>query len=107
MLMTFRSDAAANITMFGSVGLQLVDMMGYPNTKNGAIRAENISDALNRLQAGLDNGAETHPTHNHLEDNEDEAQTEEPVSLGHRAVPLIDMLKAAIKDECGIMWESK
>jgi hypothetical protein len=27
-----------------------------------------------------------------------------PVSLSHRALPLIELLKAAARDECSVMW---
>ena len=31
---------------------------------------------------------------------------EPPVSLPHRALPLIELLKAAAKAECNVMWDS-
>jgi hypothetical protein len=30
---------------------------------------------------------------------------EAPVNIGSRAFPLVELLKAAIKDECEVMWE--
>ncbi|SBS33615.1 hypothetical protein MAQ5080_02627 [Marinomonas aquimarina] len=109
MLMTFRCNAYANIMMFGSVGLQLVKMMGYGESSSGAIKAEDIPQALARLQTGLSNTPEDieQPDLEQDEDEEDEEQQEVVVSLAKRALPLIEMLNAATRDECGIMWESK
>ena len=38
------------------------------------------------------------------DDNEEEV-VEVPVNIGSRAFPLVELLKAAIKDECEVMWE--
>ncbi|MFA0153982.1 DUF1840 family protein, partial [Vibrio sp. 10N.261.46.C10] len=38
------------------------------------------------------------------DDNEEEV-IEVPVNIGSRAFPLVELLKAAIKEECEVMWE--
>lgn len=106
MLMTFRSDAHANITMFGSVGLQLINMMGYGDSHSGAIQSEDIPDVLERLQSAIaQQKASAQPQQD--SDDEDGEVKEQPVSIANRALPLIDMLNAAKRDECAIMWENK
>ncbi|RDL43530.1 DUF1840 domain-containing protein [Marinomonas piezotolerans] len=104
MLITFRSNAYANITMFGSVGLQMISMMGYGSQTSGAIKAEDIPQALEKLMSALAaekvNGT---PVDADLDENE---QDTPPISLANRAVPLIDMLKAANQEDSHIMWDN-
>ncbi|MBM6551472.1 DUF1840 domain-containing protein [Marinomonas ostreistagni] len=104
--MTFRSDAHANITMFGSVGMQLVNMMGYGDSRSGAIQADDIPEVLQRLQSALAQQKANAQPEQEPED-EDGEPAEQPVSIANRALPLIDMLKAASREECAIMWEGK
>ena len=103
MLIVFKCQACANITMFGSVAQQLIQMMGSGNTIPGAITAENVPDALKRLQSALSRYKETDDQQSSTD--EDDEQSEPSVSLAHRAIPLIDMLKAAIEDEADVIWE--
>lgn len=107
MLMTFQSNAYADITMFGEIGLEMVAMMGHRKTASGAIKAEGIPQALEHLTSALSLvKANTEQTQRYDEEDDDE-QDELPISLANRAVPLIKMLNAAIKEECHVMWESK
>lgn len=105
MLITFKCQACANITMFGSVAQQLIQMMGSGNAIPGAITADNVPDALNRLQSALSRYKETADQQSSLDEDEDDEQSEPSVSLAHRAIPLIDMLKAAIEGDADVIWE--
>ncbi|WP_425641668.1 DUF1840 domain-containing protein [Marinomonas gallaica] len=102
MLMTFQCNASADITMFGSVGLKMVTMMGQPETKSGAIKAENIPHALEQLKAAVTHEKENDQS---MKSNNNAEQEEPTVSLATRAVPLIEMLNAAIQEDCPIMWQ--
>lgn len=53
MLITFRSKAWSNITMFGDSALMLLNMMGHSGTVPGALRAGEIPAALVRLEQAL------------------------------------------------------
>ncbi len=50
MLVTFRTKAYANVTMFGNVALEMIKMMGHSETVPGAITAENVPTDLNNLK---------------------------------------------------------
>ena len=50
MLITFKCDAYADITMFGDVARQPLKMIGNSGTVPGAILAEDVPDALDRLK---------------------------------------------------------
>jgi len=101
MLITFKSEAYANITMFGDVGLSLLKLMGH-STVPGSILAEDVPEALARLKSAVTVDKITQPQA--IEDNRD---TNAPVnvSLAKRAIPLIEMLTAAAADECDVMWD--
>jgi len=99
MLVKFSTDVHADITMFGDVALSMLKMMGHSPTVPGAILAADVPAALSKLKAAIEAGKEPAP----IEPQDDE---DEPVvSMAHRAMPLIDLLTAAEKAECNVMWE--
>jgi hypothetical protein len=98
MLVTFTTPAYADITMFGDVAIAMLKMMGHSGTVPSAIRAEDVPEALRRLKAAVATGKAPPP---HVDKDEDEP----PVSTEHRAMPLIDLLTAATRDGCGVMWK--
>jgi len=98
MLVTFTTDAYADITMFGDVALALLKMMGHSGTVPSAILVADVPVALSRLTAGIE-AAKAAPS------VDDEDEDEPQVSLSHRALPLINLLTAAVKDGCDVMWK--
>lgn len=103
MLVTFRTDAYANITMFGDVAVSLLRMMGHSGTVPSAIRADDVPAALRRLKTAVEkHKAEGgSPPKGPQEDDGEEP----PVSLAQRAFPLIELLEAAAKRKCDVMWD--
>jgi len=97
MLITFRTDAYADITMFGDVALGLLKLMGHSATVPGAILAADVPAALQRLQAGVTAAPQSGAA---ADDNADEPS----VSLSHRALPLIKLLEAAVAAKSDVMW---
>lgn len=98
MLVTFTTDAHANITMFEGDALTMLKMMGHSATVPGAILAADVPAALSRLTAAIDAEKISSPVENENED------TDEPVvSMTNRGLPLIDLLTAA-KAGCNVMW---
>ncbi len=102
MLVTFSSPAYANITMFGNVALHLLKLMGCRETVPGAMYAEDVPAALQRLQAAI--GADSQLPQAEQVTVEEDGDT--AVSLSLRALPLIEMLKASVKEESNVMWKS-
>jgi len=112
MLITFSCKASGNVVMFGDVAKQMLKMMGYCETIPGAIYAEDVPIALLHLQQAItrihrqeisvQKGADTKG-----EDaaEYDELDVEPVISLNTRAMPLIEMLKVAKREQCPIMWE--
>jgi hypothetical protein len=99
MLITFKSRAYANITMFGDVGMKMLEMMAFGTRVPGAINAEDVVQALDNLKQELT----IIPTHLQAAGAEDEDQPS--TSLHTRALPLLELLEAAIADESAVRWE--
>ncbi len=98
MLVTFTTEAYADITMFGDVGLSMLKMIGHSATVPGAIRAEDVPAALERLTAAVNANPSAATTANNDAD-------EPNVSLKNRALPLIELLTAAAKDKVFVSWK--
>lgn len=102
MLITFTCKEYENITMFGDIAKRLLTLMGQSGTVPGAIVAEDIPAALSSLQKGIEGSKSTQSSITNQSNNADE---EPEVSLAHRALPLINMLKAAKTHHCNVMWK--
>jgi hypothetical protein len=101
MLVTFSSPAYGDITMFGDVAIRLLKMMGHSGTVPSALYAEDVQPALVCLEAALEQLPEPKAS---MKDEEDDngAPT---VSLSHRAMPLLELLRAAVKGKSNVMWD--
>ena len=103
MLIKFKTTASyPEITMFGEVALKLLALMGRSSKVPSAINAEDIPAALESLRKGVaeaDAALEDQPPH------EEEEGEERRVSLHNRAVPLVEMLEAAQREDVPVMWE--
>jgi len=98
MLVTFTTDAYADITMFGDVSLALLKMMGHSASVPGAILAADVPAVLSRLTAAI-NAENTAPP------VADKDADEPGVSMAKRALPLIHLLTAAAKARTDVMWK--
>jgi hypothetical protein len=104
MLVTFTCKAYADITMFGDVALGMLRLMGHSETVPGALLAEDVPAALDRLRRAVE-AAKAEPAQKPSEGSADDAWKEPPVSLAHRALPLIELLSAAARQKCDVMWK--
>ena len=110
MLVTFKTSAYSDITMFGTAAVSLLKLMGQSGNVPGALLAADIPHALQTLQTGLaklsaanlsDDSADSHAQHAGVSD-EDDAK---PVALHTRAGPLINLLEAAIAAGENVLWD--
>ncbi|WP_321323048.1 DUF1840 domain-containing protein [Thiomicrorhabdus sp.] len=99
MLVTFRTEAHAGITMFGDVAKLMLKKMGHSETIPGAILAEDVPAVLDRLTNAIKVDAGTSTEINKS------AWDDQSVSQQSRAMPLIELLKAAAEQECDVMWD--
>ncbi len=104
MLITFKTPAHADITMFGDVAKALIRMMGHSGSVPSAILAEDVPAALARLKSAVEASPETPLDPEH--DDADDDSRAQSVSLKHRALPLIHLLETAARDKENVMWDT-
>ena len=102
MLVTFRTKAYSNITLFGDVAVTLLKLMGHSGTVPSAIKAEDVPAALGRLRAAI---AKQKTAPRDAEQDQDD-DVEPVVALAHRALPLMELLQAAAAQNSDVMWDS-
>ena len=85
--------------MFGDVGLKMLEMMGFGTSMPGAIGAADVARALDNLQQGLSQLPDT------LQPAGAEDEDQPSTSLRTRALPLLELLEAAVADESAVRWE--
>ncbi len=87
--------------MFGDVAIKLLTLMGHSGTVPSAIGPEDIPKALRRLKKAIGEEEAATPEEDGIENDDPE---EEFVSLRNRALPLIQLLEAAEKEQVAVMW---
>jgi hypothetical protein len=112
-LVVFRSKAAAEIFMFAETAHRLLQIVGQTDFVRGVIRADEVGPALDRLTAAVEQekGA-LHEQRTRREQDErhgdahGDAHDERlvPITLGQRAFPLIEMLRAAQRKRVDVTW---
>jgi hypothetical protein len=109
MLITFTSKSAADVLMYETHAKPLLDLLGK-DTQRGVITAEETSDAIARIESAIAAskqapGAMPHgPVSDVSADDEDNALAERSVSFAARAFPLLEMLRAAQRQQQFVMW---
>jgi len=104
MLVTFSCEVYADITLFGEVAQRLLGLMGHSGTVPGAILAEEVHSALERLKSAIE-AEKPAPVADASGDGRRGDPDERAVSLRHRALPLMELLAAAAKEHCNVMWQ--
>lgn len=102
MLVTFRTKAHADITMFGNVAVDLLKLAGMTGTVPTAILADDIPSVIARLEAGLAQRNATIPDDAAVkaaggvrDPSKYDSDAEPAVPLGNRALPLLALLRDA------------
>lgn len=97
-MITFKSPAYASIPMLQNNAMRLLDMMGFGHAVPGAIDDAHVPEALQNLQQALQR---LPPLAADESDDDDQPK----ISLHTRALPLLELLEAAIRDETYVRWE--
>jgi hypothetical protein len=102
MLVTFKSKAAGDITMFAEHAEALLAVvgktLGASGPDRGIITAAEIPLALQKLKAAADTARSAQ------RETQDLPDAERNVSLSQRAYPLIAMLERAAKEDADVVW---
>jgi hypothetical protein len=105
MLVTFHSKAWSNITMFGDVAVTLLKMAGHSGTVPSALLAGDIPAALARLEQAVAAAGLEENRKQSVRPGGEGADASPPVALRQRAYPLVQLLSAAARQGCDVMWE--
>ncbi|NNE62866.1 MAG: DUF1840 domain-containing protein [Gammaproteobacteria bacterium] len=99
MLVTFKSKSYPNITMFGDVARRMLELMDFGSRVPGAIVASDVPVALVNLQTGLQ------AIPREMNDSPRTEDDEPTVEIHTRALPLIELLQAAVAGDNAVRWE--
>ncbi|WP_293778775.1 DUF1840 domain-containing protein [uncultured Oxalicibacterium sp.] len=115
MLVTFKSRASAEVVMYEAHANRILDLL-HKDHKRGVITAEETANAIRILESEIKT-SKAHEAHaaseaiqrdivthhgEHGDDNEHEQP--ETVTFSSRAFPLLEMLKAANKENQDVLW---
>lgn len=107
-LVVFRSKAAGEIFMFAETACRIFEIVGKAEAPRGVITAEQVPEALARLQAAVDDEkAQLKAAAEQAQQADrrgEEAAAARAISLGQRAFPLLEMLRAAQKKRVDVTW---
>ena len=107
-LVVFRSKAAGEIFMFAETARRIFEIIGRSDAPRGVITAEQVPEALQRLVSAVDEEkAQLKAAQDEAERSDKEGDgtvQQRPITLGQRAFPLIEMLRAAQKKSVDVTW---
>jgi hypothetical protein len=108
-LVVFRSKAAGEIYMFAETARRILEILGRSDAPRGVITAEQVPDALARLVAAVEQEKALAREAAAASDQADRRGGDgpaapAPITLGQRAFPLLEMLRAAEKKKVDITW---
>ena len=112
MLITFKSNAAADIIMYKEHAAKILDLLDK-DVERGIITKEQTADAIVILEAAIKDSrahqvsslAQQDIAAHHAKDENDHDHTPvESISFAARAYPLLEMLQAANQSHCDIVW---
>ena len=103
MIYEFKSMATGTVVMTQRVGEQILELIGKTPGPQGIITVEQMPQAIRTLEAAVARERAAGKAPARPEEEEDEP-TEPVVTLGQRAYPFIDMLRAAAAGKRDITW---
>ena len=107
-LVVFRSRAAGEIFMFAETARRIFEIIGRQEAPRGVITAEQVPEALQKLVEAVDEEKvqlKAAQDESELADKQGDGTVgQRPITLGQRAFPLIEMLRAAQKKNVEVTW---
>lgn len=107
MLVVFKSAACADLLYFGDVAKLMMELMGKAVTDKGVITVEQLPDAIAQLEAAISGDRPQHRDHllaDETKETDPDGNERPHVSLTRRALPLLEMLKEALKEKEPVVW---
>lgn len=105
-MITFRSDAAADIMMFDDVARRMMEIIGKEAAERGIVTVEQLPEAIARLKAAIAEDRARHAgAHEQPETEEAPGGGQRAyVGLAQRAVPLVGMFERSLTAGKPVMW---
>jgi hypothetical protein len=103
MLVTFKSKAAADILMYSVHAKPILDLLGK-EIDRGVITVEETAQAIERIESEIAARKLSAPVLDEENDSEAKKGLNAVVSFGARAYPLLQMLRAAHREQAFVMW---
>ncbi len=107
MLITFKSKAAADLLMYKTHAKPLLDSLGK-YVDQGIITAEEMLAAIatleNEIALSKRQPAVDHDHNDSKDSYGDDLESGKQVSISARAFPLLEMMRAAQKENTFVMW---
>ncbi|WP_029047754.1 DUF1840 domain-containing protein [Cupriavidus sp. amp6] len=105
MLITFKSHAAQDLIMMKDLAITLLGIIGKHLGERGVITVEELPRAIQKLEAAVADARRDHPANSAVEEGAAAAEDEEePLHLGQRAYPFLDMLRASQREGTNVLW---
>lgn len=103
MLVTLHSTAAPDISMLRDLAQYLLGILGKRIGERGVIAAEELPEAISRLEAAISEDKALHATDEGTTGNT-ERDGRKRIMLSQRAYPLLDMMRVAQREHADILW---
>lgn len=109
MLITFKSEGAGDVMMFGDVAHKLMEIMGKEPADKGIIVVEQLPEAIARLKQAIEEDRAARrgqPSAEEDEESDDEEARKKHDSVGvaRRALPLLELLEHARREKEPVVW---
>jgi hypothetical protein len=105
MLITFKSNAAADLLMYKTHAKPLLDTLGK-DVDQGIITAEDMAPAIAALEneIALSKRQLAADQDDSKDSYGDDLESGKQISISARAFPLLEMMRAAQKENTFVMW---
>ncbi len=101
----FKSKACGDVILLQTHGKQLLDIIGKDGADKGIVTVAQMPAAIDALQAAVDREAAARAQA--VADAQSRHEPEpkfDPITLKHRALPFIDMLRRSHAEQADITW---
>ncbi len=104
MLITFKSHASQDLIMMKDLAITLLGIIGKRLGERGVITTEELPRAIKKLEAAVDDAKHAHPAGAAVAPEKADEEDDEPLHLGQRAYPFLDMLRASEREGANVLW---
>ncbi|MGY8526331.1 DUF1840 domain-containing protein [Paracidovorax citrulli] len=106
MLITFKSRASQDLIMMNDLAVTLLGIVGKTLGQRGVITHAELPRAIHRLEAAVADAQRVQEVSDRTDatDKREQEDEDEPLHLGQRAYPFLDMLRASQREGCDVLW---